>query len=129
MPGAQVLGVVQRGPDGPALSYANGRLPVTDEILQASGDVPPTLVYRFAAPCVASKCQHFDGARCQLARRIVEGLQPAVDKLPPCAIRKTCRWYAQEGAEACARCPHVVTRVMDSADPLYKIAGTPEIPT
>ncbi|MFV0301789.1 MAG: hypothetical protein ACK5IP_13105 [Paracoccus sp. (in: a-proteobacteria)] len=127
MPGAQVLGVVQRGTEGQALAYIGGKAPVTDDLLAAAGDVPPTLVYRFAAPCVAGKCQHFDGLRCQLAQRIVDGLQPVVDRLPACAIRRTCRWFAQEGGEACSRCPQVVTRVMDAADPLYRLAGTPEI--
>ena len=122
MPGAQVLGVVQRGAEGPVVAYVNDRVPVTDEILNATGVVPPTLVYRFAAPCVASKCTHFDGQKCQLAVRIAEGLAPKVDKLPPCAIRKTCRWYEQEGARACARCPQVVTQVMEESDPLYRIA-------
>jgi hypothetical protein len=122
MAGAQVLGVVERGPDGPALSYVNAHVPVTDDLLATTGEVPPTLVFRFAAPCVASKCTHFDGTKCQLAVRIAAGLTPTVDKLPPCAIRKTCRWYLQEGAGACARCPRVVTQVTDEADPLYAIA-------
>lgn len=122
MPGAQVLGVVERGPDGAALSYVNGTVPVTDDVLGVTGEVPPTLVFRFAAPCVAKKCTHFDGQSCRLAVRIAEGLAPAVDKLPPCAIRKTCRWYAQEGTRACARCPQVVTQVTDRDDPLYTIA-------
>lgn len=122
MEGAQVLGVVERGPDGPQLAYVNAHVPVTDEVLDATGDVPPTLVYRFAGPCVERKCTHFDGERCQLAVRIAAGLSPAVDKLPPCAVRKTCRWYLQEGAAACGRCPQVVTQVMDRADPLFRIA-------
>jgi hypothetical protein len=29
-------------------------------------------------------------------------------RLPACAIRRTCRWYHQRGAEACAACPLVV---------------------
>ncbi|MDU8927223.1 hypothetical protein RXV86_07490 [Alisedimentitalea sp. MJ-SS2] len=120
--GAQVLGVVERGADGPALSYVNAHVPVTDEVLAATGEVPPTLIYRFAAPCVESKCKHFDGSKCQLAVRIAAGLAPTVDKLPPCAIRKTCRWYVQEGASACGRCPQVVTQVTDEEDPLFRIA-------
>lgn len=122
MDGAQVLGVVERGPDGPRVAYLNAHVPVTDDILASTGEVPPTLVFRFAAPCVAKKCTHFDGEKCQLAVRIAAGLRPAVDKLPPCAVRRTCRWYAQEGGAACGRCPQVVTTVMEEADPLYRIA-------
>jgi len=122
MDGAQVLGVVERGPDGPALSYANGHVPVSDELLEAAAPVPPQMVFRFAAPCVAKKCTHFDGTDCQLAKRIAAGLKPVVAKLPPCAVRKTCRWYAQEGDSACHRCPSVVTHVTDKADPMREIA-------
>lgn len=123
MTGAQVLGVIERDGDAARLAYVNARVPVTDDLLAAAGDAPPTLVYRFAAPCAEKKCTHFDGAKCQLAVRIARGLAPAVDRLPPCAIRKTCRWYAQEGQPACARCPQVVTR-MERPDPaLLEIAG------
>jgi hypothetical protein len=43
------------------------------------------------------------------AQRIVEGLAPVVNALPPCQIRPTCRWFRQEGRNACLRCPQVVT--------------------
>jgi hypothetical protein len=123
MEDAQVLGVVERGDDGQRLtSYVNAKVPVTDELLEATGPVPPTLVYRFAAGCVEKKCTHFDGQKCQLAVRIADGLEAQVAKLPPCAIRKTCRWYSQEGAAAWGRCPQVVTDVTDAQDPMYEIA-------
>ena len=122
MDGAQVLGVVGDGADGPALSYVNADLPVSPELLAATGPVPPTLIYRFAAPCVERKCTHFDGQKCRLAARVATQLDPVVDKLPPCAIRKTCRWHAQEGNAACARCPRVVTQVTSTADPMHQIA-------
>lgn len=127
MPGAQVLGVVQRDDAGaPGLSYAAGHVPVTPEVLAATGPVPPTLVYRFAAPCAASKCGHFDGERCRLATRIAEGLAPRVDHLPACAIRRSCRWFDQEGARACHRCPQVVTQLVDADDPLHAVAHAAE---
>ena len=107
---AQVLGVHAHGPDGARLAYVAGRLPAA-EVEGASGAVPPTLVMRFAGRCMESGCQHFDGAECRLAGRIVEGLDPVTDALPPCAIRRTCRWHAQEGAAACHRCPQIVTHL------------------
>lgn len=122
MDGATVLGVVERDGGTRQLSYVNATVPVTDALLEATGPVPPTLIYRFAAPCVESKCTHFDGQKCQLAVRIAAGLDPNLEKLPPCSIRKSCRWYRQEGAAACARCSQVVTAVTDRADPLHAIA-------
>jgi hypothetical protein len=32
-------------------------------------------------------------------------------ELPRCAIRSSCRWFAQRGAEACAVCPLVVADI------------------
>ncbi len=125
MEGAQVLGVIERGAEGPALAYVNAPVPVTPALLEASGAVPPTHVMRFSAPCAESACTHFSDGACQLARRIARGLEPVVDHLPPCTIRRTCRWYAQEGQPACTRCPQVVTR-MEEADPrMLEIAGLP----
>jgi len=122
MQGATVLGVVERGADGPSLRFTAGRVPVTDEITSATGDVPPTLVYRFAAPCVEARCAHFDGSTCQLAHRVARALDPTVDALPPCSIRKTCRWHVQEGTAACMRCPQVVTWIDDPDAPIRDVA-------
>lgn len=119
--GAQVLGVVEEG----GLAYVAGHMPVTAPLLKVAGPVPPTALFRFAAPCATGACTHFEGGACQLARRIARGMAPVVDRLPACAIRPTCRWHAQEGAEACRRCPQVVTRI-DSPDPaMIEIAGMP----
>jgi hypothetical protein len=44
-----------------------------------------------------------------LAVRIVARLPEVVSSLPPCNIRRTCRWFAQEGGAACRRCPQIST--------------------
>jgi hypothetical protein len=110
MEGAQVLGVVDRQSGEPRLSYLNGMVPVTPELLDASGAVPPLAVMRLAARCEQQRCTHFDGSACTLAVRIVENLEQVCDALPPCAIRRNCRWYAEQGQAACFRCPQIVTR-------------------
>ncbi|MGB3556352.1 MAG: hypothetical protein WBA25_17120 [Jannaschia sp.] len=117
--GAQVLGVV----DGERLSYVNARVPVTPEVLEAAGPVPPTQLFRFAAPCATATCTHFEGGACRLATRIATRMAPVVDRLPACVIRPTCRWHAQEGAAACHRCPQVVTRIAAPDSALQEIAS------
>lgn len=116
MEDAQVLGVLEPGPEGRQLAYVNGHVPVTEELLESTGPVPPTLVYRFAARCMEGRCVHFDGERCGLGQRMAEGLTETVDRLPPCAIRKTCRWHAEVGPRACMRCSQVVTQI-ENPDP------------
>jgi len=69
----------------------------------------PTEVFRLAAACQTHLCPHFDGANCGLAARIVQILPAVVEQLPPCRIRPECRWFQQEGATACRRCPRIST--------------------
>ncbi|MEL7164178.1 MAG: hypothetical protein AAGL96_01805 [Pseudomonadota bacterium] len=122
---AQVLGVIKRGADGPRLAYTAGRVPATDDVVSATGPVPPTLVMRFAGKCETKRCVHFKGGACALVGRIVDGLDPVTHALPACAIRRTCRWYAQEGDAACHRCPQVVTRLEAPDDHTRAIAEGP----
>jgi hypothetical protein len=35
--------------------------------------------------------------------------RPTVDPLPRCSIRANCRWFDQQGADACRVCPFVIT--------------------
>lgn len=91
------------------LAYLNEYLGVTKEILASTAPVNPAQVFRFAAGCEEKACRHFDGAKCQLATRIVQILPAVAEALPACLIRPTCRWYQQEGRAACMRCPQVVT--------------------
>jgi len=97
---------------------------VTGELLALSGDVLPTEVFRFVAPCEERACRHFDGAECNLATRIVQILPVVVDGLPACGIRQTCRWFQQEGKPACMRCPQIITQMADPGDD-FKLAAMP----
>lgn len=124
--GARVIGVVGGTPERPETAYLDQAQPVTQEILDLAGPVAPAEVFRFAAPCANSACGHYDGAehKCRLAEKTVRWVEQAVDNLPKCSIRSSCRWWQQEGPAACRRCPQVVTinfapsRAMrDAADP------------
>jgi hypothetical protein len=109
MDGSVVLGVVGGDADHPRLGYVKGTPPVTPALLELAEPVAPTEVFRFAAPCAEGGCQHFDGARCGLVRQIVTLLPPVIDRLPPCSLRPDCRWWREQGRQACRRCPAVVT--------------------
>jgi hypothetical protein len=127
MDNCQVLGVVQRDGPKPMLLYLSKPVPATPEVLAMAAPLKPTEVYRLSATCAEHKCPHFDGADCRLATRIVEGLAPAVDALPPCIIRKTCRWFSQEGGAACLRCPEITTVTYDLSPETQAISGWPVI--
>lgn len=109
MEGAVVVGVVEDTADGARVAYVAGDAPVTPDLMNRAGPLPPSRVFRIGAKCQSEKCSHFDGRDCRLAARIATMLDPVVDALPPCALRRTCRWHSQEGKAACLRCPQVVT--------------------
>jgi hypothetical protein len=126
MEGARVFGVISGTVQEPRVAYLKAEAVVTRAMLAKAAPADPTHVFRFAAACEEARCVHFDGRRCLLAGRIVEKLDPVVDALPPCLIRPTCRWYAEQGAAACYRCPQVVTLIPKAEDRLNQAARPPQ---
>ena len=122
---AMVLGVVQQDGPRPVVEYLNTRVAATPEVLAMAAPLKPTEVFRLAATCAEHKCPHFDGADCRLATRVAKMLPPVVDSLPPCVIRKECRWFAQEGAAACLRCPEITTVSYDLSPLVREVSGLP----
>jgi hypothetical protein len=123
----QVLGVVRRNGPAPMVEYLNQHLPADAEILAMAAPRKPTDVFRLAATCAEHQCPHFDGDDCRLASRIVQILPAVVDSLPPCIIRKDCRWYSQEGGAACRRCPEVTTVSYDLSPQMREVSGLPVV--
>jgi hypothetical protein len=91
-------------------------------LLAKTGDVDPRRVFRIAVTCQEKRCLHFDGTNCRLAQRVVALMPPAGASLPPCHLRSTCRWYRQEGREACLRCPQVITHNHEPSDLVVEVA-------
>jgi len=125
MDDCRVLGVVQRDGPKPMLQYLNEPLPANPDVLALARPLKPTEVFRLAATCAEHRCPHFNGTDCRLASRIVRMLPPVVDALPPCTIRKECRWFSQEGAAACKRCPEVTTVTYDLSEQNRELSGLP----
>jgi hypothetical protein len=121
----RVLGVVQRTGPVPMLEYLSEHVPATPEVLGMAAPLKPTEVFRLAATCAEGQCPHFDGADCRLATRVVQIMPAVVDTLPPCIIRKECRWYSQEGGAACKRCPEITTVTYDLSPEVREVSGLP----
>lgn len=109
MPNSIALGVMAGTIDEPHFVHFHKPQPISEELLALAEPVKPTEVFRFAATCMGSGCIHYDGANCRLVQQVVENLPAVAETLPPCHIRSSCRWYQQEGKDACLRCPQVVT--------------------
>ena len=123
----RVLGVVQQQGPIPMLQYLNEELLATPQVLAMATPLKATDVFRLAATCAEHECPHFDGADCRLATRVVQILPAVVDTLPPCIIRKECRWYSQESGAACRRCPAITTVSYDLSPEVRKVSGLPVI--
>lgn len=119
MSGSRVLGVI-REVDGQAfLHHLADPVAVTPDVLALAGDAPLSEVFRFTAPCAETACSHFDGHDCRLAMKLVESVPHRAKSLPPCRIRRDCRWYAQEGMSACLVCPMLLS---ETANPSPELA-------
>jgi hypothetical protein len=121
--GSVVFGVVGECAQGLRVDYLEQVVPVSESVLALAKNVEPTEIFRFGAPCAERACQHFDGADCRLARRIVRLLPAVGDGLPPCQLRPDCRWWQQEGKAACLRCPQIVSATYGPSDLLRLVAS------
>ncbi|HEY1917021.1 MAG TPA: hypothetical protein VGH27_15735 [Streptosporangiaceae bacterium] len=122
---ALLLGVV--GADG-TVGYVQPAIRISaDFVAQAQACGHPERSFRFAGPCREAGCPQWTGQGCGVID-VVIGSKPAdgpaaspgtagggadrrgaaTARLPACGIRRTCRWFAQHGAAACAVCPLIV---------------------
>jgi hypothetical protein len=113
--GATLLGIV--GDEG-VVGYITPEFKIDAEFCRrALEQGRPEKRFRFAQPCIEGRCAQWSGSRCGLIELVLhsaarsgiaETAETNVPALPPCVIRSSCRWFAQEGAQACLVCPSVV---------------------
>jgi hypothetical protein len=118
--GARLIGIVGGTADTPRVTPLDRSMPVTPELLALARPVSPTELFRFSAPCASGLCQHFKENACHLATKIVQLLPVISDELPFCTICPSCRWFSQEGKDACYRCPQVVTDNFNAQEAMRK---------
>jgi len=132
---ALLLGVVV--PDG-RVAYVQPPTRISaDFVARAQARGHPERWFRFSAPCREAACHQWTGTGCGVIDIVIGGRPedpPAEDppagkpsaSLPACSIRRTCRWFAQHGAAACAVCPQIVADTGTTATwrSLQPAAGT-----
>jgi hypothetical protein len=123
--GSVVIGIVGRQDAAPQVSNLSKPVPLQSVAYLIPDSIPATEVLRFAAPCAERRCAHFSDDRCTLASRIVARLPAVLDRVRSCAIRPSCRWWHQEGAAACHRCPQIITEPFATTDLMREVA-TPQ---
>lgn len=123
--GAVVFGVTGGTAKAPKVMFLKQMLAPSAQLQAKLGGVAPEEVFRIAAPCRGSGCQHHNAAtkNCNLATNIVQQVAQVYDQLATCGIRPSCVWWAQEGAEACVRCPQIATRNSVPSDEVRRAAA------
>ncbi len=106
-----MFGVVGGEVKAPKVLFLKQVIAPSKELEDKLGGRPPEQVLRIAAPCAGAQCGHHDASinGCGLVGKIVQHVDPVVDVYATCGIRPTCVWWAQEGVQACLRCPQIVT--------------------
>ena len=110
--GAQVFGVVGGEARAPKVLFLKQLLPPSRELKEKLGGTAPEQVFRIAAPCAGAGCGHHNAVSksCNLVGSLVQHVDQAYDDYAVCGIRSQCVWWAQEGVNACVRCPQIATR-------------------
>ena len=106
-PGSKLLGIVK--PDN-SVDILEQPMEVDDHFVEvANKGKAAEQKFRFVNKCLKSGCEQWTGETCGVIKRIVDAMDDFLNEapLPPCSIRPDCRWYDQEGAEACKVCPTV----------------------
>src|SRR5687767_696904 len=81
---ARVDGLVSGTPTVPRIAYLAAKAEIDLATVPDMGPVAVTQVFRIAARCEEHRCAQFADGRCSLGKRIVDGVSPVVDALPPC---------------------------------------------
>lgn len=125
--GAVAFGLIDHHAEPPTTGFFEHTVPVTPELLEMAAPLLPTQVFRFSAPCQQQQCSHWQ-CECTLIDRIVKLVPVSSLTLPPCPIRAGCRWFAQQGRDACQRCPQVVTQDTRPTEAMAVAAQPPAAP-
>ncbi|PZU20459.1 MAG: hypothetical protein DI622_07955 [Chryseobacterium sp.] len=106
--GAQLFGVVNK--DGRVQFITP--LTVTEEFIQQNDHLEQR--FRFTGKCVEKGCTQWDNeeSKCSLSKKVQELDMTKSTELIFCPIRSQCRWFSQDGNEACFSC-NEVTRNME----------------
>ncbi|UMQ40687.1 hypothetical protein MKS83_14915 [Chryseobacterium sp. Y16C] len=106
--GAQLFGVVNK--DGRVQFITP--LTVTEEFIQQNDHLEQR--FRFTGKCVEKGCAQWDNeeSKCSLSKKVQELDMTKSTELIFCPIRSQCRWFSQDGNEACFSC-NEVTRNME----------------
>jgi hypothetical protein len=97
------------------LSYLGESMEIDASFVQkAKQHSNPEKRFRFSSPCAKGLCKQWENGKCGLNEKAIEQIDminPEGYKskpMPKCAIRKSCRWFDQNGEASCYACRYIV---------------------
>ena len=109
---AVLLGLVNENNE---IDFIENKIIVNNTFVAAAQNgTPAEQRFRFANKCVKSGCSQWTGSRCGVIDEVLNTIEEKYwkDTLPNCSIRDNCRWFSQNGANACKVCSYVITDTM-----------------
>jgi hypothetical protein len=103
-PGSRLLGVVKGDKQVDILEKP---IEIDEVFIEAAGKGKPAeQKFRFVNKCVKSGCAQWSEGSCGVIKRVLAVMEEKAlaEEKPDCSIRPECRWFAQEGYQACAAC-------------------------
>jgi len=110
-PGAKLFGFAKDG----KIQLLPQLITIDEEFIErASKHGPPEERFRFAGRCIEGSCGQWnhDKQHCGLAEKLKATDEQSADfDLQTCPIRDGCRWFKQNGKNACVNCSDVVRNI------------------
>ncbi|WEK68792.1 MAG: hypothetical protein P0Y62_13155 [Candidatus Chryseobacterium colombiense] len=102
--GAQLFGVVNK--EGKVQFITP--LTVTEEFVQQNNRLEQR--FRFTGKCVEKGCAQWNNeeSKCSLSKKVQDLGTVKNTALSFCPIRSQCRWFSQDGNEACFSCNEII---------------------
>ncbi|GLR15787.1 hypothetical protein [Portibacter lacus] len=96
--------------------FIDGKLEYYDEIITIDSEMLDTVKrenVRTTMPCVSKGCGNWSGDKCTVPDQMNFFLTPIEDEsqFENCPLRKSCRWFFQDGIKACGICPLIETKL------------------
>ncbi len=103
-----IFGIVVDDIRSPRLIQLPTLIPITRKAFDLAAPFQPSEIFRIAAPCIGGQCKNFGESLCHLGKAVATESEPQTE-LPTCVIRPSCRWWHENGPDACWGCLRVVT--------------------
>jgi hypothetical protein len=105
----------RRKKDG-AVQFVKELVPVGPEVLNHLRLVGDDYRYRFGGVCVQGDCLHWANG-CDLGASVTKvAIEKKLKPRDPCVFKTLCRWFAENGADACGGCAFVSREIVSKIE-------------